>query len=841
MPRIPPKSTNSTEQPSAAPHRAKASDKTGNVGTRAVAASVAESPALPSSADSSTPKTKLVQRDTTGVAEQALSAKQIKATSKLCESALKKKDTKRLAQLCMKHPWLIAKYPQVLELKERWMLGVEGSMIFKFCSTPKGWPALEQALKVKGEGAMLESGGITGCTPLSFLISEPTQAIPVHILEGVPDEVFLEKSYGWTHLHTLAKAGQREACQFLMKRLGEQPFHEPNSDNKTPLELLAEFKTTALERSEKTAPLKPHHSAEKSHKSHTAAGLDLAIAAPAKSASTAIEQDVQDRLNLDSTVALGSAGFEEKARRLVNKLETVGVNATFNYFKNETKDHFYSLGDENASLMLMHRLVSLGTPHIQLRINLADKANGNKPDAPQPLAEMKAVAMAKLSYLLAGSSFDQAKGLPQKVVMGQSVVNILGFDEEDSVSPALEMGFGDQPKGANGPKNYMVLKPFRFVREDSQKLTSDIDTRMKDTVMLDLPPNSFPHDHSPQKRADTTSLASETAWIENAYHATGATPQGAEGMAKISRLCREGKVHNSVIYGVHHQHVASDAGTLMEHWVQALEQRGQPALLLVNGSRIPPKAKTYFEDAQIPTFTPDQGDLDAKLAEFIGQGRTGLVILPDLPKPVFEHVIRSSDLPALVEGANTTSHLLETGHAYLSVLPDGYTPVPYEMGYPLEALKAEAFSYKLKISPKAAEKLDKLKGMVERGEFTEAATYLRSKESNSLTKEMRYLSAPANAKDDQGRKKITVMGLLEKGSQRGLGKLETAALISVLDASPEALASYIDDSLNPESATTHHRQLQQMHITQPFNDSVLQALHIFAEQHAINLDDDSSD
>ncbi len=318
-------------------------------------------------------------------------------------------------------------------------------------------------------------------------------------------------------------------------------------------------------------------------------------------------------------------------------------------------------------------------------------------------------------------------------------------------------------------------------------------------------------------------------------------PQGAEGLARIGRLCREGKVHNRVVYGIHHYAVQLESGKLLQNWVQALEQRGQPALLLVNGSRIPPKAKTYFEDAQIPTFTPDQGDLDAKLAEFIGQGRTGLVILPDLPKPVFEHVIRSSDLPALVEGANTTSHLLETGHAYLSVLPDGFTPVPYEMGYPLEALKTEAFSYKLKISPKAAEKLAELKGMVERGEFTEAATYLKADESMGLRKEMRYLLEPADAKDDQGRRKITAMGLLEKGSQQGLGELETAALISVLDASPKALANYIDDSLNPESATTHHRQLQQMHITQPFNDSVLQALHIFAEQHAIDLDGDGSD
>ncbi len=162
------------------------------------------------------------------------------------------------------------------------------------------------------------------CPPLlNLLVSESTQAIPMHILkrvlEDVPDKVLLEKNYGWNLLHYLAKAGQTQACQLLMKRLGEQPFHEPNSDNKTPLQLLAEFKTPAPERSGKTAPLKPYQSAEKSNKSRTAAGLDLAVAAPAKSTSTAKVHDAQDRLNLDSTVALGSTGFEEKARRLVKK------------------------------------------------------------------------------------------------------------------------------------------------------------------------------------------------------------------------------------------------------------------------------------------------------------------------------------------------------------------------------------------------------------------------------------------------------------------------------------------------------------------------------------------
>ncbi len=179
--------------------------------------------------------------------------------------------------------------------------------------------------------------------------------------------------------------------------------------------------------------------------------------------------------------------------------------------------------------MLMHRLVSLGTPHIQLRINLRDKTSGEKLDTPESLAEMKAVAMAKLSHLPSSSSFDGAKGLPQEVVMGQSVVNILGFDGQDSVSPTLEIGFWDAPKGANRPKNYMLLRPFRFVGEDSQTLISDLDTQMPDSVVLALPPNSFPHDHSPKKTADTTSLASETAWIENAFQATGAPPKVLKG------------------------------------------------------------------------------------------------------------------------------------------------------------------------------------------------------------------------------------------------------------------------------------------------------------------------
>ncbi|WP_257266460.1 hypothetical protein [Endozoicomonas sp. ONNA2] len=75
----------------------------------------------------------------------------------------------------------------------------------------------------------------------------------------------------------------------------------------------------------------------------------------------------------------------------------------------------------------------------------------------------------------------------------------------------------------------------------------------------------------------------------------------------------------------------------------------------------------------------EPGEVEAPLGQFSKHKAVAICLLPDLPKPVFHHLITASDLPVLTEGANTTSFLLQAGHPYLSTLPDGETPIPQDV------------------------------------------------------------------------------------------------------------------------------------------------------------------
>ena len=813
----------------------------GQFETRKVEGSPSEHGQLSSSTKSSQDEPSLGNRTISEPDTPTLPLKQQLQKTKRLNSAIKKGDMKSVARLCQKNPWLITKHPEVMKLEGDWGSGMEGNMVIKFCLSPKGRGALEQALKITGLEALTAPHGAFKFTPLDFL-SQQKESLPSYILKGLPEEAFLTKQRGGnTLLHEIATSGQSDSCRVLKARFGEEPFNQKNWSGKTPSELLAEAekKTASTPVSTPVTPYKPQPNKPQPKPDiettpvRNTDYLDLAHA-PSKPPSRSSTQ--LEGLNLDSSVTAGNARLEKQASRLVKQLGTVGVNGLFNYFPGEKKDHFYSLGDENGSIMLLQRLVSLGTPHIQLRMELHDKVRGDDLGTPKRISHMQEVALYKLASLLPNSNFDPAKGVPQDIRIGNSVVHILDFDQNSDVTPRLEIGFGDAPRKGKQPENYMTVKPYRF-GSDTQHVTLDANMAMaKDSFPLNLPPNSYPHDRIPGNPANAKTLKSEKEWIEGAFRTSGSKPQGAEGLARICRECRKGKVHSSVIYGIHHPDVKGDADTLLKHWVNALEERGRPALILINSSRIPPAARTYFEESQIPILEPTQENLKESLDALISSGRTGICMLPDMPKPVFEHLIHSSDLPALVEGANTTSHLLETGHPYLSVLPSGKTPVPYEMGYPLEALKAEAFSYKLRAQPQDIKRLALLKNMVEQGKFTDALKNIEAdigKVDAQIA--MSYIYTPVDAIDDSGQKKVTIQGLLKKGEEQRLGELEKQALISALDPSQETLAGYIDECLDPESVTAHHHALQQMHITQSFNDSVLQALLRFADLEDIDL------
>lgn len=190
-------------------------------------------------------------------------------------------------------------------------------------------------------------------------------------------------------------------------------------------------------------------------------------------------------------------------------------------------------------------------------------------------------------------------------------------------------------------------------------------------------------------------------------------------------------------------------------------------------------------------------------------GELVLCMLPSLPKTLFDELVLSSQLPTLAEGANLTSFLLQNGHPHLSVLPSGQTPVAQDMGSPLEAIKAEAFSYKLGINEREQKFLESLKELVEKGDYEQALHEIKVLNKRDF-KQLAFLWRTPDQDPFLGLEQLTIGTLLKKGS--ALGEAGKQTLMSAIDPSPQAFGQYTHQAMNADSPTVRHFKLQQMHV-----------------------------
>ena len=170
--------------------------------------------------------------------------------------------------------------------------------------------------------------------------------------------------------------------------------------------------------------------------------------------------------------------------------------------------------------------------------------------------------------------------------------------------------------------------------------------------------------------------------------------------------------------------------------------------------------------------------------------------------------VHSSNLPTLVEGANLTSFLLQAGNPYLSVFRD--TPIPQDVGDPLEAMKLEAFSYKLAIDDEESQFRETLKEMVMQGACEQAR-----KKTDSFNPAGNLIFLQHSMVQLQP----TVRRLMTQGEDPG-----KEALLAAIDPTPDALMRYILNTMNEESPTSHYFRLKQRHANLPHLNAVTQAL-----------------
>ena len=828
-----------------------------------------------------------------------LTQEQQTALNRQFRGALAQDNFMDCCELALQHPWLVRAHPHVLltaspvdrttVLHQLLFNGVQSDVLLPLLETPEGMAALNKK-------------GMKGTTPLHLIALLRPDLPEVVNKITTPDTLLTTDKDGSTALHYAGSSGYPDNCKKLMarvpqgllqrNRLGRTPFDIMMTSERLTLKEKQEiidqaFKTPGfaanlkhikhpmsgiaeidqqIQKLIKAAPKSAipvrldRHAIDRERQRQTAscasalAALNLADPKKPTTATTAVAP-VVDELDLASTVEQANVMLEESAKRLVAGLGQVGVYGRFICFDDESREKLWSLGDENASLQLVMKLVELRTPRIQFRLSppetdflgmpsIALIGKDKRTEAQKRrLQQMQDVALHKLALLLPQCDFDPEKGLPQTIRVEDSQIDIIDFEHPVTEEPQLELSFAPAQfrhlkKKACYPDYYIVIRPYRF-HSHIQSIHMDIGHDHKNRLSLNLPPNSLLPEikASDSKRFDED--GSEKKWlIEKTRASTNYGPEHAAQLADIFSLCRQGQIHTGVIYGLHNAALMRGGGsrTILWRWLHAQKNSNRPTLVFVHSSRMPSDPEEILHDANATVINLGTKEAQEWLDNVQNKDDNSAIavcLIPDLPKPVFQHLISTTDLPALVEGANTTSYVLETGHPYLSVLPDGLTPIPYEMGYPLEALKAEAFSHKIGLTRLGIELLTPLHTQVKEEKFGEALSYL---EKNRKTlAPLLYLYTSEQSKDGLALQKVTVAGLLRKGREGKLGEIEKRALLAAVDPESQAISTYIQECMKEGSITKDHFAMQKKHMKQSFNDSVLMALSRFAKMKKLDL------
>ncbi len=785
------------------------------------------------------------------------------------ERAIAEQNQEQLLRLAVREPSLIDRYPACLLLADEegktlvHRMGESGytPLIRKALNTEQGKCALRakdhngdtglhraaqaqtsgclDAAIASGANQLLPEQNKEGLLPLHIAILRGHISSSIKMMNSAPDTLIIMDNSNKSPLHCLefSQASPQAQLTFL-KRAIEQPCVRQRLNhllfflNLHSADGRCEKRIQQLRQSVLPA-FKPVIGLNKTTISKTGSGafglprLATAIDRQKVPLGSALVQ----AMDLSSTVSSGNRVLRQRARQTLQWLGEAGVYGTFACMKMETEGYYVSLGDENASVQLVNQLVALETPKIQLRLSpptFADTAQATgQPDVQYPhrLERATTVGLNKLALLFPG--FYPDKGLPQCFRREKSTISVVQCD--DSVpEPAVVFSFLDLPEKHQqhpvGCQHFIVVKPFRFesTPPDGRVLYTDFDGLNVRKIPLHLPPNSLLPEVDAIK--EFGSDRNERQWFSKTLSTSpiGSAFQ-AESLSRICTLCRQGHMHISVVYGLKHQDVTPYREHSLWRWLDALQmvtQKGKPTLILLSKSR---EVSTLLDSRgtarklMIVDFESEEADV--LLDRFSRNSAVAICLLPVLPKPVFHHLITVSDLPVLTEGANTTSFLLQTGHPYLSLLPDGETPIPQDMGYPLEALKIEALSYKLRMDEMEQGLLEQVHSLVCREHYREAKVFLDD-HKNSLAG-LRFINKP------QPLSAVSIRGLLEKGVQKRLGNIEKAALLAAINPSMDSLAEFINDCLNGSSVVADHFALQRMHVGHDFNNALVASLAKF--------------
>lgn len=802
------------------------------------------------------------------------------------ESAIKGKNPAQLLRLAACNPSLIEQYPTCLLLTDEegktlvHRMGESGYtlLIRKALNTEQGRFALHakdhngdtglhcaaqaqtpgclDAVIASGPGQLLLEQNKEGLLPLHIAIIRGHISSSINMMDSAADTLVTMDNSNKTPLHCLefSRASQQAQLVFL-KRAIEKPcvrerlnhllfflnLHSTDAQCEKRIQqlrrsVLPAFRPVTPGLNKKTAILQTGSETFEQPPRSRVLSTPAIDRQKIPSCSALIKA-----MDLSSTVSSANQVLRQRAVQTLQWLGEVGVYGTFFCMKMETERNYASLGDENASVQLVNQLVALGAAKIQLRLSppwhkftdtqqseTAERSGDDDPEYVQGLKRATKVGLNKLALLIPG--FCPDKSLPQCLRMEKSTVSIVQCDDS-APEPAVVFSFLDLPdKHQQHPvscEHFMVVKPFRFDSSvsDGRVLYTDFDGLNVRKIPLHLPPNSLLPEVDVIKAF--SSDHDERQWFSKTLSDSPVNSSlQANSLGRICSLCRQGHIHMGVMYGATHQDTPSLRAALLSRWVDALQiitKRGKPTLIMISKSLENSKLlDSPCMAKKLTIIDSESEEVGALLDQFSQNGAVAICLLPTLPKPVFQYLLTVSDLPVLTEGANTTSFLLQSGHPYLSLLPNGETPIPRDAGYPLEALKIEALSYKLRMNEEEQDLLEKAHSLIFHRHYQEAKDYLD--DHKEALADLRFINDPQH----QVLSAVSVRSLLEKGVQKRLGKIEAMALLSAINPSVDTLVEYIDDCFNHSSIVVNHFALQRMHVGHDYNNALIATIDKFA-------------
>ena len=522
-----------------------------------------------------------------------------------------------------------------------------------------------------------------------------------------------------------------------------------------------------------------------------------------------------------------------KVRQYLNSCDAIGVAFTQLTFAGDKRGDFYTLGDSAVSIQIVRQLIRLGLEKpITLYINNENPLTLSQLAVLFPHCRFEGEAPWEVMF--------EGKRIVVKKPEKTEKVDLLFSFSSDS----FELGLAK--------KAHISVKPFKFATpevwykpgtccalQSSYPAASIIPQYTDELTANPLYSNQLTANYSYKKLRHLLDNSQLSEDINQDVL--------AKNLLCLSAKLNQKKIDFGIIYGLHHNDI-SDPQSLLSRWIDANQ-------LVANDSQVPvllaikPGGK-HFTAASLPPQTHILHITDAEFKKKLSNldsNSVTLLQLPSLPTPVFRWLAASTNLPCLTEGANFTSDLLEQGKPYLSVLPYGKTPIPTDLGNPLEAIKHRTMSFKLCSNHSTEEKnklaelqalaeseryielMEKLQKLIEKGQYFVSGIPIKSN-IPLYTLGTKYLYRKKIVTEKPG---FNLLKFIENlaNSKKTSDNLSARSIykdfLSTVFApeSPQQLASYIHSCQDANSHTARHFEQASNSLEKPFYHNLVTAVY----------------